>query len=361
MDIDLNLLNYSQGDIESLFQLPSGYELQDLENSEQTLSSKLTQFEVNTTMKKDIISFLKSAKEKLKHLLIPKTSEPFIYSNPSEYFKGTINPVEKRIITRVVNVDTIFRPQYETTKSTDFIYTLPEYIKNVVSIKIAAVELPNMWYMFSNYENNNSFTITSNGISTVVVIPEGHYMSDTISLLSPFNGVTVEVNSITAKTTLSYDDLFTINFAIDSLALIQTAGWMLGFKKTTYTSSYNNTTSKYEITSESTFGSAIDHYVFVEIDDFHNNFVTDTVVSVVHLRDTTPTYIGKNIMARIPITSNFSTVIMNTASDGLFKTRDYFGPVRLERFRIRLLNKFGNVIRLTDDYSIAFEIKELYS
>ena len=363
MDIDLNLLNYSQGDIESLFQLPSGYELQDLENSEQTLSTKLTQFEVNTTMKKDIISFLKSAKEKLKHLLIPKTTEPFIYSNPSEYFKGTINPVEKRIITRVVNVDTIFRPQYETTKSTDFIYTLPEYIKNAVSIKIAAIELPNMWYMFSNYANNNSFTITtSNGISTVIVIPEGYYMSDTISLLSPFNGVTVVVNSLTAKTTLSYTEPFTINFAIDSLALIQTAGWMLGFKKTTYTSSVNVLDPTiYEITSESTFGSAIDNYVFVEIDDFHNNFVTDTVVSVVHLRDTTPTYIGKNIMARIPITSNFSTVVMNTASDGLFKTRDYFGPVRLERFRIRLLNKFGNVIQLTDDYSIAFEIKELYS
>jgi hypothetical protein len=66
-------------------------------------------------------------------------------------------------------------------------------------------------------------------------------------------------------------------------------------------------------------------------------------------------------MARIPISSNFNTIVMNNASDGLFKTRDYFGPVRLERFRIRLLNRFGIVIQMADDYSIAFEIKELYS
>jgi hypothetical protein len=360
MECDLNLSNYSQGDIEALFKLPNGYELNDLEDGERVLATRLTQFEVNPKMKNDIFSFLKSAKEKLKHLLIPKTVEPFVYANPSEYFKGTINPVEKRIITRVVNVDTIFRPQYETTKSTDFIYALPEYIKNAVSIKIAAIELPNMWYMFSNYANNNSFIVTD-GTTSTVVIPEGNYLANDMSGIFT-TGIQFDVSQLTAKTSIwsSSSSIFSVNFATGSLSPVQTAGWMLGFKKTTYTSSINPLTGRNEITSESSFGSSVDHYVFVEIDDFHNNFVTDTVVSVIQLNDT-PTYIGKNIMARIPISSNFNTVVLNTASDGLFKTRDYFGPVRLERFRIRLLNKFGIVIQLSDDYSIAFEIKELYS
>lgn len=361
MDIDLNLSNYTQGDIESLFQLTNGYELHDLEEGERSLSSKLTQFEVNTKMKTDIISFLKNAKEKLKHLLIPKTTEPFIYANPSEYFKGTLNPVEKRIITRVVGVDTIFRPQYDTTKSTDFIYALPEYIKNVVSIKIAAIELPNMWYMFLTKANNNSFILTQNNTTTVVVIPDGNYLADNMpTVFNPLISITITVSQTKSHTIIISDTIFSINFAVESLSPVQTCGWMLGFKKATYTSVWNTTTNKFEITSEASFGSAVDNYIFVEVDDFHNNFVTDTVVSVIQLNDT-PTYIGKNIMARIPISSNFNTIVLNNASDGLFKTRDYFGPVRLERFRIRLLNKFGIVLQMADDYSIAFEIKELYS
>jgi hypothetical protein len=360
MDIDLNLSNYSQCDIESLFQLTNGYEMNDLDESERVLASRLTQVEVNSKMKSDIISFLKNAKEKLKNLLIPKTTDPFVYANSSEYFKGTLNPVEKRIITRVVGVDTIFRPQYETTKSTDFIYALPEYIKNAVSIKIAAIELPNMWYMFSNYANNNSFTVTQ-GTDTLIVIPEGNYLAENMGFVfTVADVVQFEVSQITARTTIFSAIAFSVNFATGSLSSVQTCGWMLGFKKTTYSSSYSTVNSRYEIISGASFGSATDNYIFVEVDDFHNNFVTDTVVSVIQLNDT-PTYIGKNIMARIPITSNFSSIVMNNAADGLFKTRDYFGPVRLERFRIRLLNKFGSVIQLLDDYSIAFEIKELYS
>jgi hypothetical protein len=361
MDVDLNLSNYSQCDIESLFQLTNGYGEKDIEDKERALISKLTQVDVTSSMKLELNNFLRSAKEKLKNLLIPKTTDPFIYSNPSEYFKGTLNPVEKRIITRVVGIDTMFRPQYETTKSTDFTYTLPEYIKNVVSIKIAAMELPNMWYMFSNYAKNNSFTVNANDATTVVVIPEGNYLAESMGFIfKVIDLVQFDVSQINSRTTIYSANAFTVNFATDNLPHIQTCGFMLGFKKTFYTSTYSATKYRHEITSESTFGAASDNYVFVEVDDFHNNFVTDTVVSVIQLNGT-PTYIGKNIMARIPITSNFNSIVINNVADGQFKTRDYFGPVRLERFHIRLLNRFGSVLQLLDDYSMSFEIKELYS
>ena len=60
-------------------------------------------------------------------------------------------------------------------------------------------------------------------------------------------------------------------------------------------------------------------------------------------------YLGKNIIARIPISTTFNVVTFNNASDGLFKTRDYFGPVRLEKLRIRLLDRFGQVISLNQN------------
>ena len=67
-------------------------------------------------------------------------------------------------------------------------------------------------------------------------------------------------------------------------------------------------------------------------------------------------------MAKIPITTNANSVMFNNGSDLLFKTRDYFGPVKLEKLRIRLLNKFGQVLDMNhNDFSIAFEIKENYN
>ena len=44
MDIDLELNHYSQSDLESLFQLPLGYDMFEIEQKSQDLLSKLTQF-----------------------------------------------------------------------------------------------------------------------------------------------------------------------------------------------------------------------------------------------------------------------------------------------------------------------------
>jgi len=364
MDIDLNLQNYSKQDIETLFGVLPGYELEDLEQKEQELSSKLTRFQVDSKIKSNITSFLKQAREKLTQFIIPKTSEPFIYATPSDYFQGTINPLEKRVVTKVICIDTLFRPQYEMTRSTDYTYALPEYIKNVVSMKIAAIEIPNMWYTFASEQKNNTFLVNS----STVTIPNGNYLSnDFIDLLNGLTpgsgilpaGVSVTISPNTTKTTFSSLIFFSMDFAVDSLPQYQTAGWSMGFRKAKYDSV--NIDGTWKITSESSYGSSNDNYFFIEIDDFHNNFLTDAVVSVTRNHGT-PTYLGKNIMARIPVSSSMNTIVLNNASDYLFKAREYFGPVRLERLRIRILNKYGDVLNLNaNDYSMAIEIKELYS
>jgi len=102
-----------------------------------------------------------------------------------------------------------------------------------------------------------------------------------------------------------------------------------------------------------------DNYLFIEIDDYHNNFTTDTVIS---MNTATSSYIGKNILARITVSSGSNTIITNNAGDFIFRTRDYFGPIKLEKMSIRLLNRFGEVINLNhNDYSFALEITQLYS
>ena len=109
--------------------------------------------------------------------------------------------------------------------------------------------------------------------------------------------------------------------------------------------------------SESSFGSATDNYIFIEVDDYHNNFPTDTIVSM-----NTDSYLGKNIIARITLTSGTNTIITDNGADQIYKKREYFGPVKIEKLHIRLLNRFGNVINFNqNDFSFALELKQIYS
>jgi hypothetical protein len=73
-------------------------------------------------------------------------------------------------------------------------------------------------------------------------------------------------------------------------------------------------------------------------------------------------YIGNNILARISVNNSYYHIINNNAGDNVFKQRDYFGPVNIEKLSFRLLNKFGEVINLLDNnYSFALEFTTLYS
>ena len=279
-----------------------------------------------------------------------------------------INPIDRPTISRLLCIDTVFRHNYTTTKSSDFIYTCPENIKKVTSLKISSIEIPTNWYSFSDALMNNTFRVTDNITKIVYTfrIPEGNYSSDDMSSVtliqdSPSTpGIpdkTITVDIITSKTTLFLRSTgnYTVDFEVPGLLLQQTAGWSLGFRKPRYV-------SVKEITSEGSYSSAFDNYFFIDVDDYQSNFVTDAVVSVNHGLNGVPFYLGNTIMARIPITTNTNSVMFNNGSDLLFKTREYFGPVKLEKLRIRLLNKFGHVIDMNqNDYSIAFEIKENYN
>ena len=151
MDIDLNLNNYSIEDLKKLFGLSSSFSILEIEQQKQILLERLIQFNVNPQMQNEILLFLNSAKDTLINQMniITKPDTPFVYSNPSNFFQGTINPLEKRLITKTVCIDTLFRSNYPSTKSTDFTYTFPETINNVVSMKIKAIEIPNSWYAVS--------------------------------------------------------------------------------------------------------------------------------------------------------------------------------------------------------------------
>ena len=144
------------------------------------------------------------------------------------------------------------------------------------------------------------------------------------------------------------------------------AGWMLGFNKDMYLVNESNqfiSYSKSNVLKEATFydrylqsEASYDRpstlqYIFVDVDDFNNNFNTDTIISKIP-----NSYLGKNILARVAIDNGPNTIITTDNSSLIKRQRDYFGPVSIDKVFIKLIDKFGEVIDLNySDYSIVLE------
>ena len=126
--------------------------------------------------------------------------------------------------TKTVCFDTLFRPNYENTDSTDFSINLSEPIEKVTAVKLAAMELPNMWYSVSHKNGTNSFEMilsnfyqyyTSSSrekffieeIIHIIEIPDGNYRADYFentlnTIFTNTKGGKVEVDEISTKTVI---------------------------------------------------------------------------------------------------------------------------------------------------------------
>lgn len=337
---------------------------------------------------------------------------------------GVINPLERRTFTKVINIDSMFRQNYSTTSSNRFQWTLPQTENKVVSIKIASVELPVMWYDISEKNQNNIFVVKLfsmqkyiDGIFTIH-IPSGNY--NNLEMIEMVNNIfetkrggleylLLDIDGITTKTTLRvrsppdndtmisrgysnvcpYEQLpsdeyspefhFELDFFIPpsgvehgpdaDVAFRKTLGWYLGFRKMNYKvtrrDNYTDTATTYQpipyvyrgaLRSESSFGAGKGHYIYIAVDDYNRNCLTETISS--HTGDV---FIGNNLLGRISVNVPAQDIMINNASDRVFKQRDYLGPVNLRKFNIELLNKFGDLLDLNNnDFSMALEMTVLY-
>lgn len=153
--------------------------------------------------------------------------------------------------------------------------------------------------------------------------------------------------------------------------LYKNAGWAMGFYKDVYTvtksmanqtildplASFLPTTYNRYIESESSYGSSVMQYFFLELDDYNRNFTTNTIIA----ETGGGTHLGNNVIARIPITSPALNINYSNPSDMIFKQRDYFGPVKIEKLHLHLIDKYGETLDIqNNDYSVAIELTTTY-
>ena len=107
------------------------------------------------------------------------------------------------------------------------------------------------------------------------------------------------------------------------------------------------------------YSDAESDYMFLYVDDFVGNY-NDNLSSI--LSDNN--FFSKSLLARMKVSANFYDVEFheNHLINILEKTRDYFGPVNIKKLHIKLINKFGDLVNLTNsNYSLTLQFEKLYS
>ena len=108
-------------------------------------------------------------------------------------------------------------------------------------------------------------------------------------------------------------------------------------------------------TSLSIYNSNIINYVYFSLEDYISNRI-DNVTGMF-----SNSVFDKNILALIPITSPAFTSTLDSGANFIFKTRNYSGPVNLQKISVTFFDPNGFISQLNGTpFSFALELKIAY-
>ena len=303
MNLDMNLEHYTLSELETLYRLETGYTLSHVLDGERELYKKLMRKVSDVTMQETIGNFLREVTQRL----LPKEK---------------IEEKTEKTTAYVFTVDSMYRST--ASKLHDFIYTLPEPIY-IRSLQIECLDIPLVWNEFHKAQ------FFWNDLS--IHLPDGTYTSSEIEKLL-YEHASMDV-SIQSRTLIRSSEPFTIDFG----KRFKSAGWILGFRREEYKSTYNVVTSKHELESEARFG-YLTECMYVDVYDYYDTFTPDKII------ENRSNY----VMGYFPVVNEQRIQKYDLA------TRMYPVPFRLERLRIQLFNKFGDPFLNQADFSIHFVV-----
>ena len=270
-----------------------------------------------------------------------------------------------------IHVNTKFRANYYTTRSTDFNYQFPNSYSNVTSLKLDSICIPNTWYLFSSEKKNNVFFIetsdTCNGIELhQIVIPDGNYSVDQLEVFlnknyfylsdntNGLSNIKFSIHENSLKSIFSVLDgtsnsfKFDLKFAHSELKNICFGvGWILGFRYGKYTdiTSY--------VMSEGLYDGGGDRYIYFCLDDFNHSSLNPHEVCFEKYS------INESVLAKIYLTDGKFAINIDDSSNGnnIVKTRKFSGPIDLGKIKVKILDQYGDVIDLNHmDFSFTLQV-----
>ena len=415
MNFDLNINNYTKGELIEMFELPQNYDKNILEIKETKLrDSIINNREINKDIQILTTNFLIKAKnillntsqqdsnqsaellsEKIleiyntsyelkpskltdpgEHMVQERPEKPYLSSFPSEYFPGIINPLKKRTIKKNLNIDSKFRDNYYSSTASNFSVFLPAQFNNVLTMQLTAIELPTTYYNVSKQYGNNFFSITvdtsANTDTGIVNIPDGNYN---------FEGI---VNVINNELALLGGNFAFITFLININNASGSGQMMVGPNNDSITSITLNFqadrfgnddrstplplkfgwllgfrngiyTNSINYVSEGIVDMIGPRYVYLVIDD-HNNNVNNGFFSAFN-----SSLLNNNILARISLQASPFNIQIENNLNIVSTSREYFGPINLQAMTVQLLDDYGRNLDLNNmDFSFCLTLTTGY-
>tara|TARA_B110000114_G_scaffold182123_1_gene220793 strand:- start:377 stop:1600 length:1224 start_codon:yes stop_codon:yes gene_type:complete len=319
-----------------------------------------------------------------------RENENLINSNSNKYYN-------RDIVEKVLIIDTRYRDNYETELSTNFNVSLPQTIKNVISIQLSDIEFPNTWYSFDENVGNTFFHIRkhSNADSywyRVDISSGSYYHGDLIESINTYiDKIANEYNDVsfsyidsifnlsfdnaggtaTGQGTISFsytpidnatiDDYeFDLDFfsddpnnviykGNDNVRCSKYFGWNLGFRNIQYDYYYG----KSSYTSESTLDIAGPRYLYLLVDD-HNKYVNTNFIPFSSRMSNIKNTI--DIFARISLQGSAFSLYNSNSYSVYSDIRKYNGLVDISRLTISFVDEYGRILNLNNnDYSFTIK------
>jgi len=413
MNFDLNIDNYTRDELIEMFELPSKFDTNIVEIKEARLRDNIVNnHQISKETKVQTLNFLTKAKniilnnnytptqkiqnntlQKLEdfyntsyelktsklddpeeHMVQIIENKPYLSSYPSEFFPGIINPIKKRTIRKILNIDSKFRDNYYTSPATNFNIQLPLNINDVLQMQLSAIELPTSYYVVSKQYNNNYLNITVNNSTKIITIPDGNYIQTTIMDIintelfnagPPFSYVSFIINLTNTETGTGQTLVgpngtgvvtnIELDFQKDKVGnedrgtpLPLKFGWLLGFRNGLYVGNVN-------YVSEGIVNLTGPRYLYLVVDDY-NNSVNNSFYSAFN-----SSILNKNILARISIQANNFNILEQNNLTIVTTPREYFGPINLYAMNIQLLDEYGRIVDLNNmDFSFCLTLVTVY-
>lgn len=433
-NLDLDINNYTVPDLETFFKLKrrTKYTIADIELKEYEIREQLLNSgHIDKRLKRDLISFLDAAKKQLIQVkckeeqhqpttipsnyrldtlnlprpdnqdasraqnLVQRPHTEYIYTSNSDFLPGRINPINTRVITKCVNIDTRFRESINTTQSSDFTVQLTTKFNKVVSMELSALEMPLTFYGISASNGNNflylkvnytdpAFPDSTVDAEKVFIIPDGNYNPNdfidkinqllcpidvndnmleptiifsyirmSLDLTSDGSGSgRVTIGPVGCKTlsinTITMDFTRNINGSVDTVEISKKIGWNLGFLKPKYE-------GEFFYLADSIIEPKNNRYIYLSVDDFNKNS-NNPFISIFN-----QSILNDDILARISIKGSHFNMLLDNEMTIVSEPRIYFGPVDIHRLRIRLYDEHGRILQMNNtNFSFCLTIKMMY-
>ena len=430
--IDLNINNYTVDDLINFFKLKDDFSIDELyEKEDNMISNILVTDNYEYKYKLNLINFIKIAKQKLlpyrndsvNKLYNEIKNELYLYKEQYKKilrdqklgkiidpFSNNHQPLDRQLIEKnSVNAykstdrkktlyvfNTIARNDFFNTSASECYFDLPLSWKNVLSMNLSSINVPNVRYAYNNELRTNQIYIEEEGtgIKGLVTLPEGNYvpyvsvtnanfltnLTDAINTqlgtANRFN-VTIDLakynitisnstynfkmntiikdpNDLCSKYSDSIVNIYrntniTNKSELDIPSYLQTMGYLMGYREIIYSGSNS-------YTAESIYTSVYSDYLYLELDDYTGSQQPSSTVGILGKG-----ILAGNILGIIPLTSGVFATTFDNNADFIYKKREYFGPVDIYRFSIKLINQAGNVVNLHNtDFSFSLEIETKY-